>query len=123
MLGSMIGFPTGLSLIGAWYADPFAVRLSGGVSMSGFQGAQADISHLVWRLQSSRHDVSLTGGIFRFEEINSSGISDYSYQTYIGSAYTVLYDGFHIQLGFAYGIEDYSHFVLLFQAGYMFKIM
>lgn len=92
------------------------------MSFTGWQGVQLDCSHIIWIFQSTRHDVSITGGVFRYENLNDDGTVQFNNQSYIGSNYSVFFKGFHIQAGFAYGIEDYSHAVLLFQAGYLFKL-
>ncbi len=122
VLGATLGFPIGIGVTSGWYSNPIAVRISGGMNFTGWQGVQLDCSHLVWIFQSTRHDVSLTGGVFRYENLNDDGSIQFNNQTYVGSNYSVFFKGFHIQAGFAYGIEDYSHYILLFQAGYLLKI-
>ncbi len=123
MLGASIGSPTGASLLGSLYFDKFGVRFSSGVGRFGWQGGQVDLTYLVSRYGRLRHDVSLTVGMFRFDNSDTTSVVEVDKEFYVGAAYTVLYRGFHFQLGFAYGAGDYTHTVALFEVGYLFKIM
>jgi len=122
VLGATIGSQTGLSVLGGLYSDPYAIRVSGGFVLSGWHGAQVDMSYLVSHAAALRHDIALIGGIFRFDDTDAGGRTSRKTAPYVGTAYTVLFQGLHFQIGAAYGAKDYSQILLLFQAGYVFKL-
>ncbi len=123
MLGACIGSPTGVSALGSLNLGQYGVRLSTGVGSYGWQGGQLDLTYLVSRWGGLRHDVSLSTGVFRFDNSDTTTYTQVENEFYVGAAYTILYQGFHFQLGFAYGAGDYSHTVALFEVGYLFKVL
>lgn len=122
--GTSIGTPGALSLNAGYYAEHFALKISGGYWSKEWYGGQGDIEYVLSNTGILIQGISLVAGIFDAIRLDNSGISfSPSQQNYIGVAYDADYSRFYLQSGLGFGLRSYPpNPQLLFQLGYLIKL-
>jgi hypothetical protein len=121
-VGVAVATPGYANLTARYSLRRMALRLSGGVGGGGRSGVQADVAWMPVRAHDLAMGVALVGGTFTARESAIVGVNaaqELHRQLYLGGAFDMILDGFHLQLGLAHGFRDYPPDAqLIVQLGY-----
>jgi len=130
-LGLVGGNPINVNpTIGIYWKD-YGIRLSGGAWVNNRYGVQLDLTYIFPSKNSIYHQVSLIAAYAHnrkitrnhfFANIYRNGPPEFEYihSSYFGLAYSLLWNGFFIQTGPAFGTGNFEKPKLMIQLGYIY---